>query len=1113
MNSTRCPRHYCLTILWLQLVCVGGLGAQQTGSIKLAAAPALSPDGRSLAFAWNNDIWLVASKGGRARPLTRYEGYDGQPAFSPDGTDIAFVSDRDTGRQVYTMPVTGGKPTQRTFHTQGYGLAEWTPAGDHLLVSGSRDHFWRDSLRFFTVALETRQAEQLLFDAQGDNVVLSPDGQQCLFTREGTRWWRKGYVGSQASQIWHYDLRSQQFKQLLVEESGCRWPLWKPDGGGFYYVSAKSGSFNLWEMDLATTQTEQLTFFKDDSVVFPCLSRDGSTLVFRHLFDLYRFRPGKDKTPKRLKIKHALDDVVQPPQRKVLEQASYVTFSQDGLEVAFIAGGDLWVMDTELREPVAVTTSPEEERFPVFSADGDTLFYVSDSGGQCDVWQAQRSDPNSYWWRNRTFEAKQLTRDRAVESQLRLSPRGGWLSYIKGRGDLWVMKPDGKDSRCLLPSWNAPQYDWAPDDRWVVYAVDDNDFNRDIWILSVEKTQEPVNISRHPYDEGSPVWSPDGKMIAFAGDRLDRETDLFYVWLRAQDHEQSQRDRSLDKALKKMEEKRKKKGKSPQKAKSKPKTVPDPDDPNDPNEMETGPEEKSSPAPVDSNQVVIDFKDIHERVKRITIPHSRPQNLFWSHDSKKLAFSATLDGQRGTYTVSFPDELKPKRLTGKTGSQARWLKEGNQIVWLSGGKPVRLSSKGEETVYSFEARQLLNREEHWRAAFDQAWRLMRDNWYDERMGNRNWQALRRKYGTMAARAINISSFAEVINMMLGELNGSHLGFYPRGSSSRDGGGKTWSITTAHLGVRFDNQFTGPGWKIRDVLPQSPAKRQASRLFAGDIILSVDGVVVDPAMDPAAILNGPLDRDIDLKVQDANQVTRRVSLRPISFGRARSLLYDQWIRHNQASVSAASDDTLGYVHIRGMNWSSFQKLERELYAVGAGKDGLIIDVRENGGGFTTDHLLTMLCQPQHAITVPRGGGQGYPQDRRVYATWLKPIVVLCNQNSFSNAEIFSHAVKTLKRGKVVGVPTAGGVISTGGTSVMDVGYLRLPFRGWYVLPTGEDMELNGAVPDVVLWNQPGDWPQGKDVQLDKAIELLLEDVKQWQSRPQPALRKATERKSD
>ena len=192
----------------------------------------------------------------------------------------------------------------------------------------------------------------------------------------------------------------------------------------------------------------------------------------------------------------------------------------------------------------------------------------------------------------------------------------------------------------------------------------------------------------------------------------------------------------------------------------------------------------------------------------------------------------------------------------------------------------------------------------------------------------------------------------------------------------------------------------------------------------------------------------------------------------------------------------------------MNMSSFYEFERQLYDVGYGRDGLVIDVRDNGGGFTTDLLLTALTQPRHAITVPRGGGPGYPQDRAVYAAWTKPIVVLCNQNSYSNAEIFSHAIKTLGRGRLVGVRTAGGVVSTGAARVGDVGTIRVPFRGWFVLGTGEDMEMNGAVPDVTIWPAPGEIPTGTDRQLTKAVELLLEDVEAVE--PDKTLRYATER---
>ena len=192
--------------------------------------------------------------------------------------------------------------------------------------------------------------------------------------------------------------------------------------------------------------------------------------------------------------------------------------------------------------------------------------------------------------------------------------------------------------------------------------------------------------------------------------------------------------------------------------------------------------------------------------------------------------------------------------------------------------------------------------------------------------------------------------------------------------------------------------------------------------------------------------------------------------------------------------------------------TFWKFQEELFSAGNGKDGLIIDVRENGGGSTADHLLTALTQPVHALTIPRGGSTvGYPIDRKIYASWNKPIVVMCNQNSFSNAEIFSHAIKTLKRGPIVGVTTAGGVISTGAAQVMDVGTIRLPFRGWYLVGDGQDMELNGCKPDVELWPAPGDMPAGKDAQLMKAVEVLSKDVAAWHSQPRPKLQKASDRK--
>jgi tricorn protease len=1101
--------------------------------IRLASNPALSPDGKLLAFDYLGDIWIVPTTGGVARPLTRHPAKDTQPKFSPDGREIAFVSDRDGTPQVYTMPVTGGTPRQITFHTAGFTLHEWAPDGDHVLVSSQRDHAWsrRQPERFFLVNVRERKGEQLLFDDYGTSGTLSPDGKKLLFTREGPEWWRKGYTGAQASQIWLYDLDRKEFTCILRDNTDHRWPLWKPDGKGLYLATNRKNGFVLQDLSLDSKPLtpHDVASFPDDSIVFPCIARDGSTLVFRHLFDFYRLSPGGK--PEKIDIVRDDDRAGDRVERRTLERATAVSFTSDGLEIAFIAGGDLWVMDTELREPRRVTATPEEERWPLFAPDGQSILFVSDAGGQTDIWRATRTDDKKPWWLNSTFKLEKVTTDGEAKMYLSFSPDGKKLAYVRGKGDLWIADADGKNAKRLIESWNVPSYDWSPDAKWIVYAISDNDFNRDIWVRPIDGSRPPFNVSRHPYNEDDPVWSPDGRMIAFIGARDSKETtDIHFVYLRAEDDQKNSRDRSIEKALEKIQKGR-----------------PTKTDPAEPAPKE---EPKAAPVPPKKGppEVVIDFDGIHERIRRVRIPNSNETNLLWSPDSKKLAFTATVDGQAGTYTIEIPDNLKPALLSTQTGTQGRWLKN-NQIVWLSGGLPGSTSGTGSPATptplvtpttqpprgprsggapgaasasapgsYRFTAYQEIDLPKKHQAAFEMCWRTMRDHWYDERLGNRDWNAVRAKL-LPVAETTDPETLTTVVQLMLGELNGSHLGFLagaagrlpaaPGTPPDEPADGK-WRIVTPNLGVRFDEAYRGPGLKIRDVLPDGPAAQKRSELHPGEIIVSIDGKPVSLAQDLTEVLNGPQARDIVLKVKDVEGKEREVTIRPISYLSARTLVYRKWLADNRAMVEKLSNGQLGYLHIRAMDMLSFHEFQEELYNAGAGKEGLVIDVRENGGGSTTDHLLTALTQPRHAITVPRGGVQGYPQDRTVYATWNKPIVVLCNQNSFSNAEIFSHAIKTLKRGQLVGVPTAGAVISTGAASIMDVGTLRLPTRGWYLLGDGQDMELNGAVPNHLVWPQPGDLPRGKDDQIAKAVEVLVADVKEWKARPQPPLKKATER---
>jgi tricorn protease len=1105
------------TCMWFALATmVSKLPAKE--AIRLATSPALSPDGATLAFAWRGDIWLVSSSGGVARPWNTHPGRDTQPRFSPDGTLIAFTSDRTGTQQVYIGDVSGGFATQVSFHSEGTSVEDWFPDGRSLAVLGVRDQSFAGQ-RLFRVNATQRAGEELLFDAAANDAVISPDGRKTLFTREGVAWWRKGYRGSKAGQIWLCDSATGKFTRLVSQDSGGRSPLWQPDGKGFYYAGGQSGSFNLWQRDLTTGKERRLTDFGDDSVLMPCISRDGATIVFRYLFDFYRYRPSSGEPPRRLDIYCDSDVAPEPVARRTLETATEVSFSSDGLELAMIAGGDLWVMDTELREPRQITSSPEEERSPAYAPDGTSILFVSDMGGKTEIWRATRADSRKYWWLNDRFVLQPLTHDSENKSDLQWSPTGEKVAFVKGLGDLWIMDPDGQNARCLARHWDHPTYQWSPDGKWLTYAVYDDDFNRNVWVVPVDGSQPPVNLSCHPSIDNNPAWSPDGRIIAFTERRDGAAVDIDFIYLQKAVAEADDHDRAVQRAAESLRKARlvRTKSSSAAKAGSQAAQTGRPGAGN----AGSGPATASSKVPRPAKpppKSWIDFDHIADRIHKVSIPDVTEGPLCWSPDSTKLALTAAPQGKAGVYTIAPPDDLAPKLLSTRIGTSARWLSLNNRIVWLASGIPGSVIPGKGEALYRFSVPQEVDVARKYAAAFDICWRAMRDGYYDPRLNNRNWDAVRRKYAPMAQAAASADDLATVVRMMLGELNSSHQGFSVTESDSQSADsqssanpGHPWKETTAHLGLRFERSYQGPGCKVHDVIVGSPADHVKTKVLPGEIVLSINGKAIHPGLDLTQFLNGPPQRDVHLRVRNAKGAEREMQLRAITYEKARSLLYDQWVQDTEQKVATVSGYRLGYLRIRSMDMASFYHFEDDLYLVGLHKDGLIIDVRDNGGGFTTDRLLTALTQPVHAITVTRGGQPGYPQDRKVYATWNKPIVVLCNQNSFSDAEIFAHAVKTLHRGLIVGVPTAGGVLGTTSVPIMDIGRLRMPYRGWFLLGNGEDMELNGAVPDYVIWPQPDEMSQGKDEQLAKAIEVLQSEVEKWSRRPRPTLQWASQRR--
>ena len=1048
--------------------------------IFLGSRPTVSPDGEQFVFEWCDSLWVASTQGGTARALQMGASKDMWPVFAPDGKRIAFQSDRDGGLKMFELNLADGATRQLSFHSEGARPYGWTADGRSLVASVVRDDDGAGPPeRIALMPAETRAAESILFEAYGAEPCLSQDGARLLFTRGGDDLYRKRMRGSKASQVWLYDMKAKTFTCVVRRETESRTPLWTPDGKGFYYVSGEGGVMNVWCREFATGKETQITFFKDDSVIHPALSKDGRTMVFRHLFDFYRLDPTHPKSAPQRILLHPGAASLRPTSRRRYYNACWnndqpgdVSFCDNGMQIAFTTGGDLWVMDTVLRDPKLVHGDTlTHERECAFAPDGQSLYYLSDRGDGTALWKATRGDATKFWWENASFLKKALVQDSVSRRGLSVSPDGTRLAWIEPCGNIVLADTNGVvTARCRRAS-GVDAYDWSPDGKWLVASLADDYSNYDVWIIPTEGQGTPYNLSRHFSWDGQPCWSPDGKLIAFVGQRPNNETSLFYVWLNHEDEERNTFDKKVEEALSAM---RKERG------------------------SEKKEEEKAKPAAKPA--VKIDFDDLHLRVRRVTIPDVVPTMPFFSHDSRTLAFEATVKGALGTYKIVLPDKLIPELLTSRRGRAVTWQAKDNRLLWVSDNLPAHF-----DKTFPFSVYQETDLADYQELAFLTAWGKLRDWYYDSGYHGADWNALKEKYRQAARQARSHTVFTRVIDLLLGELNSSHLGFTASESSKKEwdkaGNFQSWQTVTSLLGLRFDPAYTGNGWKIRSIIPDGPADQVTLKLAPGNLVLAVDGMPVCVSTDPPSVLNGPENRKVSLSVQSGTNAVRQVTIQSTTYGAIREKQKTADFEEARKRVHQAGNGTLGYLNIQRMNWDDYYRFEQDIFAEGFDKEGMIIDVRDNTGGFIADRILGVLCGSVHSIAVARDASPAYLSGYWGRPVWGKPIVVLCNQNTASNGEIFTHAIKTLRRGKVVGVPTGGAVIATSEIALLDLGTLRLPHRGWF-LPDGTDMELHGTQPDEVVWNEPADLVAGVDRQLDAAVRLLKEEVEAEKKRQPP-----------
>ncbi len=1026
--------------------------------------PAISPDGEKVLFTYQGDIWQVSHAGGLATRITSHPANEQFPAWSPDGSSLAFSSDRNGNYDIFSLSLDGAPLTQLTYHSKNDYLSSWTQ--EKILFTSSRFYAQvereHDMLR---ISAEGGTPERFV-DAVGYQPVASPSGDRIAFVRGSCPTSREDYRGPANRDIWVYHEKNDSFHQITDFDGNDFHPKWKNDST-LVFISARNGKYNLFEKTIGKQNTPEkeakaLTDFREDGIRYFSISGDGQKIAFEKDTRIYLMHQ-EEINPIDITLTRDQPFASKEHQSYKKDIENY-KLSPEEKQMAFVVKGKLFVKYNDKRAKDAKLLTDEYARVRSFAwLNENTILYTSDKQQQYDIYSVSSlSDETLFESLKTNYE--RLTKTSEDESSLKIHPQTKHIAFVRGNGKLiTAIFEDGaiRDEKTLLDGWATPSgLTWSPDGTWLAYSKRDLKGNSEIYIHAADNSRKPVNVSLHPRSDVSPAWSRD--KLAFISERNNGDRDIWFVWLRKEDWERTKTEWKHKEYLKDTTQKD------------------------------------------DSSEIKIDFDNIYKRITQVTGHPGNESDLQVSPDGETFYFVTNRNDRRqykahnDLHSVKWDgSELKTITEGNKKPYRVHLDKNGKNLYFLlQGGKAAKVNIKSQKTEsLPFKAETWVDYAQRREQIFEEGWRALNRGFYDPNFHGKDWNALKKKYKPRCMKASTNEDFRYTFNLMLGQINASHMGI--RNVPKRY---DTPKIRTGLLGI--DIQPDKKGVRVKKVLKNTPADRSASRLQPGDIIVSVNGKPLNKSVNFYQYLNQTAEQEVILEIL-REQKTLEVVIRP-----AESILtqrYEDWVETRRAIAEKESNGKLGYIHIRGMNWNSFEEFERELAASAYDKEGLVIDVRFNGGGWTTDYLMAILDVRQHAYTIPRGAAENldeehekfteyYPFGERLpFFPWTKPSITLCNQNSYSNAEIFSHAYKTLDLGKLVGTPTFGAVISTGGVGLADGSYVRLPFRAWYVKASGKNMENQPAKPDIHVNNPPDSKSKGKDPQLEKAVQELIKQL--------------------
>lgn len=1056
------------------------LAAQGVAAPRPALAePSLSPDSAEIAFVSGGDIWTAPANGGTASLLITDPATEGRPLFSPDGRELAFTSNRNGASNIYVMALATGQIRRLTFSDAAERLDGWSRDGKWIYLSSAANDIASQNDIFRVVSsggtpLEVSRERYL----NEFHAAPSPDGLTIALMAKGRSsgdWWRNGHARIDQAELWLKPVsEAGPYRRLLAASSKRLWPMWSADGTSLYFMSDEDGTENLWRMGVAPgARPQAVTQFTDGRVLFPSIAYDGRAIVFEREFEIWKL---DTVTGSVALVPIALRGAPASAGERRVSETSFqsMALSPDGKKVALIARGEVFAAST--KDPgiaQRLTETPGAESSLTWSPDSRRLAFVSERGLTRQIMEYD-------------FVAQM---ERALTGATGdvwspvYSPDGKSLAYVNGQDEVRVLaigdggSPGGGTLvfKGALGRQNGARPTWSPDSRWLAFMVTDRRAFRNIWVAPVAGGgARQVSFLANGTTSDTIAWSPDGKYLLF--DTGQRNEDSRIVRIDLLLNTPKYREDALRDLFRITPG-------AP--ASRQAETLPTPS----PTTAAAPPlTDKPTGVPARIEPVRIVFDGLRERTTVIPLGVSADTPVI-SPDGKTLVYTAN----RSLFAYDLDDLTRdtaaPEQLVGGRRSKSDYAFDpgSKQLYFLDGGRvsvtaiesprPRALEINGEMVIRFDAERQVV---------FDQAWSTLNRSFYDPAFHGRDWAALRARFEPFAQGARTPDELRRVVNLMLGELDASHLGV----SRPVEGFGSVPPPRIGDLGLRFNRtaQDAGRGLVIREVIALGPADIEGT-IKPGDTLVAVEGRAVGAGVNLNSLLLDRIGKRTTLAMATAGGGRRVAVVRPVSASTASGLLYRQWVRDRRTYVESASGGRLGYVHIFDMGATSLSQLAIDLDAQNQGREGVVIDVRNNLGGFVNGHMLDVFSRKNFMTMTPRGlFGVPGRQNLGQRALGL-PTVLVTNESSLSDAEDFAEGYRALGLGKIVGVPTAGWLIYTSQTSLIDGSVFRVPFiriDG----ADGKNMERNPRPVDVTVERQLGD---ASDAQLDAAVAELLKGL--------------------